>query len=93
MLQFALGHLDKAAALFKEALYDNPDDWTSLQQYLGCILSKRNASGDGQAGEQTNMYELSVQDQLQVLGCSACCSLLLAELNVMGGMTACIMPA
>lgn len=37
-LQVALKQLQQAAALFKEALLDSPDDWTSLQQYLDCML-------------------------------------------------------
>lgn len=85
MLQIALGHLDKAAALFKEALKDNPDDWTSLQHYLDCILTERGSSGDVKARDQTkltdDMSELSVQDQLQVPGCIVCCALILAELK------------
>lgn len=38
MVQIKLADLDKAAALYKEALQANPDDWTSLQLYLDCIL-------------------------------------------------------
>ncbi|KAL3136699.1 hypothetical protein ABBQ38_005934 [Trebouxia sp. C0009 RCD-2024] len=37
-LHVALKQLQQAAALFKEALLDSPDDWTSLQQYLDCML-------------------------------------------------------
>lgn len=43
-LQIALGQMPQAAALFREALMDNPDDWTSLQQYLDCTMTI--SSGD-----------------------------------------------
>lgn len=46
-LQVALKQLQQAAALFKEALLDSPDDWTSLQQYLDCMLPQSSeADGD-----------------------------------------------
>ncbi len=38
-MQIELGQLSQAAALFREALMGNPDDWTSLQQYLDCTLT------------------------------------------------------
>jgi len=43
-MQIELGQLSQAAALFREALMENPDDWTSLQQYLDCTLT--NSPGD-----------------------------------------------
>ncbi|DBA69455.1 TPA: hypothetical protein ACH3X2_012800 [Trebouxia sp. C0005] len=43
-LHIALGQMPQAAALFREALMDNPDDWTSLQQYLDCTMTI--SSGD-----------------------------------------------
>ncbi|KAL3145468.1 hypothetical protein ABBQ32_003295 [Trebouxia sp. C0010 RCD-2024] len=46
-LHVALKQLQQAAALFKEALLDSPDDWTSLQQYLDCMLPQSSeADGD-----------------------------------------------
>ena len=47
-MQIELGQMPQAAALFQEALMDNPDDWTSLQQYLDCTLTI--TSGDHGAG-------------------------------------------
>ena len=56
LLQVALKQQGQAAALFKEALLHNPDDWTSLQSYLDCILTQttqvaRNESDSQGAGD------------------------------------------
>ena len=45
-MQVALGQFQEASALFREALMDNPDDWTSLQQFLDCTFAHRGDSGD-----------------------------------------------
>ncbi|DBA84768.1 TPA: hypothetical protein ACH3X1_005807 [Trebouxia sp. C0004] len=55
-LHIELGQIPQAAALFREALMDNPDDWTSLQQYLDCTLtisSEDRAGGAGDSAEGT----------------------------------------
>ena len=82
MLQVALKQLKQAAALFKEALLDSPDDWTSLQHYLDCTLTQTTqVAGDGKhpqgdrhdpqgAGDHTqldhDMLGLQVQDHEEV---------------------------
>ncbi len=74
-MQIAQGQFKEAAALFKEALWDNPDDWTSLQQYLGCILhTSTKAGGEPGAARTTDSAELSngmshlgLQEQQQVV--------------------------
>lgn len=54
MLQVDLNQQGKAAALFKEALLDNPDDWTSLQHYLDCMLARTTqVAGDGSGPNET----------------------------------------
>lgn len=55
-MQIELGQMPQAAALFQAALMDNPDDWTSLQQYLDCTLvisSGEHGSGAGDSAEGT----------------------------------------
>lgn len=42
----------QAAALFKEALLDNPDDWTSLQHYLDCILTQASQVAGDESGPE-----------------------------------------
>lgn len=81
LLQVALKQQGQAAALFKEALLHNPDDWTSLQSYLDCILTQttqvvRNdgaAPGTGdecgsQGAEELNGGLLQGCDHHQVYG-------------------------
>ena len=56
--QVEAGRLPLAAALCREALQDNPDDWTMLQSYLDCLLPSTQAGrqashgSDGGAGQQ-----------------------------------------
>ncbi len=50
-MQIELGQMPQAAALFREALMDNPDDWTSLQQYLDCTLTISSGDYGGGAGD------------------------------------------
>lgn len=52
MVQIPLGQLKQAAALFEEALKENPDDWTSLQQYLDCLLPST-ARANSAVGKQS----------------------------------------
>lgn len=73
-MQIELGQLQEAAALFQNALMDNPDDWTSLQQYLDCVLVPRTEaqdetnppSAESQAGIPNGMSRLELQDRQQV---------------------------
>ena len=60
--QIALGQLQEAAALFREALMDTPDDWTSLQQYLDCKLVSSTDNED-EAALAHQMAHLSVRNQ------------------------------
>ena len=88
ILQIALGRFDRAAALFREALQDNPDDWTSLQQYLDCMLTRSSppCAGSPEHTEDQQqltdgMSGLSVTDGQQVTAHAAipaplCCFLL-----------------
>ncbi len=50
-MQIELGQMPQAAALFREALMHNPDDWTSLQQYLDCTLNITSGDHGGGAGD------------------------------------------
>lgn len=50
-LHIELGQMPQAAALFREALMDNPDDWTSLQQYLDCTLTISSGDHGGGLGD------------------------------------------
>lgn len=56
--QVEAGRLPEAAALCREALQDNPDDWTMLQTWLDCLLPSTQAAGrawqgsGGGAGQQ-----------------------------------------
>lgn len=56
--QVEAGRLPEAAALCREALQDNPDDWTMLQTCLDCLLPSTQAArrashgSDGGAGQQ-----------------------------------------
>ena len=73
-LQIALGQFDKASALYEEALQANPDDWTSLQQYLDCMMpisaasesavSKHHAQAGSQLVESLNELESYKASQL-----------------------------
>ena len=73
-MQIELGQLQEAAALFQNALMDNPDDWTSLQQYLDCVLvplieaqdETNPPSAESQAGITNGMSHLDLQDRQQV---------------------------
>lgn len=67
--QIALGQFPEAAALFREALMDTPDDWTSLQQYLDCTLGSSTGNEDG-AALAHQMAHLSLQDQQVLNLCS-----------------------
>lgn len=46
-MQVAAGELGPAAALYEEALLENPDDWLALQAYLDCLLPRSAAAGSG----------------------------------------------
>ena len=50
LLQVALHQQGQAAALFKEALLDSPDDWVSLQHYLDCILTQTTQVAGDESG-------------------------------------------
>lgn len=46
----AAGNLREAAALYEEAVLENPDDWLALQAYLDCLLPGSAAQGKPAAG-------------------------------------------
>ena len=50
----------QAAAMFKEALMDHPDDWTSLQHYLDCMLTQTAEV----AGEENGPQSAEGHDQV-----------------------------
>lgn len=60
----------QAAALFKEALLDNPDDWTSLQHYLDCILTQASQVARNETGpkdhDQVNFGRLQLHARHQM---------------------------
>lgn len=68
-MQIELGQMPQAAALFREALMDNPDDWTSLQQYLDCTLTissgdHGSGAGDSAGGTGDQAHSGGNQDDL-----------------------------
>lgn len=74
-LQVTLGQFDKAAALFEEALQANPDDWTSLQQYLDCMMPITAAfeSAVKRCPAQTRLQNTECLDELKNCKASQLC--------------------